>query len=143
MKKPSIDFPVPEIWHPHRVSYGETDAMGVVYYANYLHWFEISRSAYIRQQGISYARIEENGIYLPVTEATCRYYRPARFDDLVYIRAGISSWGRASFVFEYEIVSEDKTLVMAKGRTSHACVNYQGRPVGVPGWLREMCSVQP
>lgn len=139
MKNPSKDFPIPEIWHPHRVSYGETDAMGVVYYANYLHWFEIARSAYIRQQGISYVRIEERGVYLPVTDASCRYHMPARFDDLIYIRAAISKWGRASFVFDYEIINEDRIMVLAVGRTGHACVNEKGRPVRVPVWLKELC----
>ncbi len=139
MKVPSTDFPVPEIWHPHRVSYGETDAMGVVYYANYLHWFEIARSAYIRQQGISYAGIEKRGVFLPVTRAECRYHSPARFDDLIYIRAAISSWGRASFSFDYEIISEDKRLVLAAGSTGHACVSHEGKPVRVPDWLRQMC----
>ncbi|MFP4110598.1 MAG: acyl-CoA thioesterase [Desulfonatronovibrio sp.] len=140
MKKPSTDFPLPEIWHPHRVSYGETDAMGVVYYANYLHWFEIARSAYIRQQGISYNDIEEKGIFFPVTGARCRYHRPARFDQLVYIRAAISGWGKASFTFDYEVTSEDQEVVLATGRTDHACVNKTGRPVRVPAWLKEMCS---
>ncbi len=138
---PSTSFPAPEIWHPHRVSYGETDAMGVVYYANYLHWFEIARSAYIRQQGISYAGIEGKGVFLPVTSAACRYHRPARFDDLVYIRAAISSWGRASFSFDYEVINEDKSIVLAVGQTGHACVNEKGRPVRVPVWLKEMCTV--
>lgn len=130
---------MPETWHPHRVSYGETDAMGVVYYANYLHWFEISRSQYIRDRGISYARIEEQGIYLPVTSAYCRYFRPARFDDLIYIRAGISNWRRASFTFDYEVTCEDKKVVLTAGQTGHACVNTRGKPVKVPDWLRAMC----
>lgn len=141
MKQPSKDFPLPEIRHPHRVSFGETDAMGVVYYANYLHWFEMARSAYIRQQGMSYNRIEENGVFLPVTSASCRYHRPARFDDLIYIRAAISRWGRASFTFDYEILSEDQDIILAAGQTGHACVNRQGRPVRVPAWLKDMCSL--
>ena len=142
MQGPSKDFPTPEIWRPHRVSYGETDAMGVVYYANYLHWFEMARSAYIRQQGISYVRIEEKGIFLPVTSAACKYLSPARFDDLVFIRAAIRSWGMASFVFDYEITNQGKSTVLATGRTDHACVNEKGRPVRVPLWLKQMCSVQ-
>ncbi len=114
--------------------------MGVVYYANYLHWFEMARSTYIRERGISYLAIEEKGVFLPVTKAECKYSRPARFDDLLYIRAAISRWGRASFDFTYEVVNHDKSVVLAMGNTGHACVNGQGRPIRVPDWLRRMCT---
>lgn len=140
MKTPAKEFPLPETWHSHRVSYGETDAMGVVYYANYLHWFEMARSTYIRERGISYTKIEEKNVFLPVTKAECRYFQPARFDDLVYIRAAISQWGRASFIFDYEVVSEDRARVLTIGQTGHACVNELGKPVRVPDWLKKMCS---
>lgn len=142
MNVPSSQFPLPEIWHAHRVSYGETDAMGVVYYSNYLHWFEMARSEYIREQGMSYVLIEQRGVYLPVISASCRYFKPARFDDLVFIRAAISSWGRASFTFDYEVINENRSIVLAVGQTGHACVNDQGRPVRVPQWLKEICTEQ-
>lgn len=71
------DFPTPETWFPHRVSYGETDCMGVLYYAEYLHIFERARSAFIRERGMSYADVEKRGIILPVREAQCRYRSPA------------------------------------------------------------------
>ena len=116
--------------------------MGVVYYANYLHWFEMARSGYIRNQGMSYALIEEKGVYLPVTAASCRYYRPVRFDHVVYIRAGISRWGRASFTFVYEVTDRAREAVLAGGQTDHACVNENGRPVRVPEWLKDLCMVQ-
>ena len=76
------DFPTPDVWLAHRVSYGETDTMGYLYYAEYLHLFERSRSEYIREMGMSYAEVERLGIMLPVREAQCRYRRPARYDDL-------------------------------------------------------------
>ncbi len=133
-------FPSPESRHPHRISYGETDAMGVVYYSNYLHWFEMARSTYIRERGTSYPDIEKQGIFLPVREAYCRYLVPCRFEDLVYIRAGISKWGRASFKFVYEVLDVDQEEVLARGSTEHPCLGPEGRPVRVPGWLKEMCS---
>lgn len=132
------DFPSPEIWLPHRVSYGETDTMGVLYYAEYLHLFERARSAYIRDLGMSYAEVEKRGIILPVREAQCRYRSPARYDDLVLIRAGIDRWGRASLQFIYEIWNEDKTRLLAQGTTQHAFVDHQGRPVAVPDWFRRL-----
>lgn len=132
------EFPTPEAWLSHRVSYGETDAMSVMYYAEYLHLFERSRSEYIREQGMSYNTVEKRGIMLPVREAQCRYKRPARFDDLLHIRVGISKWGRASMTFEYEIYNEAKDTILATGLTEHACTNEKGRPVKVPEWLKEL-----
>ncbi len=131
----SSSFPEPSCWLAHRVSYGETDAMGVVYYANYLHLFERGRSELIRGLGFSYAIVEERGIFLPVREATCRYLAPARYDDIVHIRTGLSTRSRASLSFAYEIMNEDQTVVLTRGTTQHAAVNAQGKPVRVPDWL--------
>ena len=133
-------FPTPDVWLAHRVSYGETDTMGLVYYAEYLHFFERSRSEYIRTLGMSYAEVEKRGLLLPVREAQCRYRSPARFDDLIWIHAGISEWGRASLTFTYEIFDEARTRLLVTGMTQHACINPQGRPIPVPGWLRELLS---
>ncbi|MCC8194961.1 MAG: acyl-CoA thioesterase [Deltaproteobacteria bacterium] len=124
------------VWHPHRVSYGETDAMGVLYYAEYLHIFERARSALIRASGMSYTEVEAKGVYLPVREAYCRYRSPARYDDLTCVHAWISDWGRASVTFSYELFAEDRRTLLATGMTQHACVDATGRPVPVPEWLR-------
>lgn len=136
MTAPAEDFPIPCIWQPHRVYYGETDSMGVVYYANYLHWFEIGRNTYIRKQGLTYREIEARGIFLPVRNAQCQYQAPARFDQELYIRAGIKTWKRASFTFVYEITDIEKSKVFARGSTEHACVNSNARPTRVPDWLK-------
>ena len=128
-------FPEPSCWLEHRVSYGETDAMGVVYYANYLHLFERGRSELIRRLGFSYAVVEERGIFLPVREATCRYLAPARYDDVIHIRTGLAGQSRASLDFVYEIADADRSRVLTRGTTQHAVVNAQGRPVRVPDWL--------
>lgn len=125
------------IWHAHRVSYGETDTMGVLYYAEYMHVFERARSSFIRSHGMSYKVVEERGIYLPVREAYCRYRSPARYDDLTWVRAWISGWGRASVTFSYEFFAEDKKALLATGMTQHAVVDPNGRPVPVPEWLKE------
>lgn len=137
------DFPNPDTWLAHRVSYGETDTMGVLYYAEYLHLFERSRSEFIRQRGLSYADVEKRGIYLPVREAQCRYRASARYDDLVWVRAGIIEWGRASLRFVYEIWREDKGALLATGMTQHAVVTDEGRPTAVPAWLRELLENSP
>ncbi len=141
------DFPSPAIWFTHRISYGETDTMGVLYYAEYLHIFERARSEFIRACGMSYRDVEEKDIILPVREAQCRYRSPARYDDLVQVHTAISQWGRASMRFVYEMWNEDKTRLLATGSTQHALVNHQGRPdrhlrkkPGIPRlflWLRK------
>lgn len=126
------------IWHPHRVSYGETDCMGVLYHAEYLHIFERARSTYIREKGMSYTLVEERGVYLPVREAYCRYRAPARYDDMTFVHAWISDWGRASVAFAYEFFTEDKKTLLATGLTRHAFVNGEGKPVRSPAWLQEL-----
>lgn len=131
-------FPRPDAWLEHRVSYGETDAMKVVYYAEYLHYFERARSFFIRERGMSYATVEERGIALPITEATVRYRRPLRYDDLALVRVGISQWRGASVCFAYEVYAEDRATLHATGGTRHACVDLAGRPVRIPGWLRAL-----
>ena len=123
---------------PHRVSYGETDTMGVLYYAEYLHLFERARGEYIRRCGMSYAEVEKRGLILPVREAQCRYRSPAHYDDLLLVRTGISEWTRASMRFVYEIWNEDKTRLLATGMTQHALVNKEGRPIAVPDWFRNL-----
>lgn len=132
------DFPSSGAWLAHRVSYGETDAMGIVYYAEYFHFFERARNTYIRSHGMSYTEVEARGILLPVREAQCRYRTPVRFDETIWVHAAISSWGRASLKFVYEIFSEDKKTLLATGMTQHAVVNREGRPVALPEWLRAL-----
>lgn len=130
------------IWLEHRVSYGETDAMGIVYYAEYLHMFERARSEFIRMHGMSYRQVEEQGILLPVREASCRYRSPARFDDLLHIKTTIQQWKRASLIFVYEIWNEERTLLLTEGMTEHACVSPAGKPTRAPEWLRELFSLR-
>ncbi len=132
-------FPQPSTEWRHRVSYGETDAMGVVYYGNYLHWFEQARSLFIRQQGMSYADIEQRGLLLPVREAYCRYRAPASYDQEIGIRTGIGHWGRATLTFVYLIYNHSQQgQLMSKGYTEHACVNTGGKPIAVPDWLKQL-----
>jgi acyl-CoA thioester hydrolase len=132
------DFPTPNTWLQHYVSYGETDAMGVLYNAEYLHIFERARSKHCREMGLSYKAIEERGVFLPLRQAHCRYRSPARYDDHIQIRSGISTWTRASLTFTYEIYDESRTQLLAEGSTEHACVNPKGRPFRIPEWLKEI-----
>lgn len=132
-----------QVWMPHRVSYGETDTMGVLYYAEYLHIFERGRSALIRSFGLSYNDVERRGLYLPVREARCRYRTPARYDDLLQVRTIMAEWRRASLTFHYELYDESRQNLLAEGFTQHACVNGEARPVPVPPWFRDLFRNRP
>jgi acyl-CoA thioester hydrolase len=122
--------------HQVRVIFGDTDQMGVVYYANYLRYFEASRGAYLRELGHSYTEIEKWGVALPVAEVHCRYRRPARYEDLLDIHVDITEVGGASLRFEYEVRRDDELL--AEGYTLHATVDPNGRILRMPKPLREL-----
>ena len=127
-----------DTWYQHRVSYGETDMMGVVYYAEYFHIFERGRNEVLRTSGYSYKDVESRDLFLPVCEAHCQYRRPARYDDLLNLHVWLTDWRHVSVIFRYELFDEEKSVMLADGYTKHAFVNSQGRPVPVPGWFREM-----
>jgi acyl-CoA thioester hydrolase len=118
----------------HRVLYGDTDQMGVVYYANYLRFFEAARAEWIRALGLTYAEIEERGIFLPVLEASVRYLRPARYDDVLEIPI-VASHTRVKVRFDYKVFREGSPDVLILGHTVHACVGRDGRPTRAPDWL--------
>src|ERR1044072_9142840 len=80
----------------YRVIYGDTDQMGIVYYANYLRWFEKGRAEFLRQIGLPYSTIEQQGFHFPVVEVSCRYLESARYDDLVQIESEKCEGRRAS-----------------------------------------------
>jgi acyl-CoA thioester hydrolase len=110
-----------------RVIYGDTDQMGVVYYANYLRYFEAGRNEFIRGKGMRYRDFEERySLMLPVTEASVRYLAPARYDDLLSLETSLEEIRRASASFAYRLLREDQQ-VLATGRTVHACVDMEGK----------------
>jgi acyl-CoA thioester hydrolase len=119
-----------------RVIYGDTDQMGVVYYANYLRFFEAARNEFIRAKGLRYRDFEaEYGLLLPVVEAAVRYRQPARYDDLVTVEISLTEVRRASARFGYRLVRDEALLVT--GHTVHACVDREGRVQRIPAGLLE------
>ncbi len=108
--------------------------MKVVYYGNYLTYFEVGRVEFLRQQGLPMSEVDRR-VHLPVVEATVRYVRPARLDDLLDVRCWISERRRASFRFGYEIRNEADEAV-ATGSTLHACWDPStSKMIAVPDWL--------
>ena len=124
-----------------RVRYAETDQMGVVYYANYLVWFETGRTEWFRQTGSSYRDIERGGVSLPVIEAHCEYRQPARYDDEVEIRTRATLLSPARLRFDYDLVRQDSTL-LAAGHTVHVALKPGGRPCRLPAGVRELLSTR-
>ena len=120
-----------------RVRYAETDKMGVVYYANYLVWFEVARAELLRSLGWSYREMELAGVTLPVIEASCTYQRPARYDDEIEVRTRGRMLSPVRMEFLYQVVRREDQTLSASGRTVHAAVNPHGRPCRLPPRIRE------
>ena len=115
-----------------RVRYAETDQMGVVYYANYLIWFEVGRVEHLRARGISYRDMEtDDDCMIAVVEARCRYKAPARYDDLVTIRTRVTRQRGSIVHFEYQAVRASDGQLLAEGETVHVCVDrsFQACPL--------------
>jgi acyl-CoA thioester hydrolase len=121
-----------------RVRYAETDKMGVVYYANYLVWFEVARADLLRSLGWTYREMELAGISLPVIEAHCDYRRPAHYDDELEVKTEGRMLSPVRMEFRYEVVRKQDRVVAASGRTVHAALDASGRPCRLPARVREV-----
>lgn len=116
-----------------RIAYADTDRMGVVYYANYLMLFERGRTELMRNIGLRYRDLEQiEKVFLPVSEANCRYLAPAHYDDLITVRTRVKELGRAHVDFEYEILDAESKKSIATGFTRHPFVNSDWKPVRAP-----------
>jgi len=115
-----------------RVRYAETDQMGYVYYGNYAAYFETARVEALRGLGLTYRKLEEEGILMPVLEFKCKYFRPALYDDLLTIRTVIPERPRMRIRFSYETLNEKGELLNA-GETTLAFLDKNtGRPTHCP-----------
>ena len=121
-----------------RVRYAETDQMGVVYYANYLVWFEVGRTDLLRLAGWSYREMEADGFALPVVEAHCAYRQSARYDDEIDIRTTGVLLSPVRVRFDYAVVRAADATVLAEGHTVHASLDSQGRPRRLPERVRSI-----
>ena len=127
--------PVYGEWHDTllRVRYSETDKMGIVYYANYLVWFEIGRAEFCRARGFSYKEMEEHDdAFLVVAESYCRYKAPAYYDDELLVRTHITELRKRSLRFGYEVVRASDGQIIAEGETSHVVTDASGRVRSFP-----------
>jgi acyl-CoA thioester hydrolase len=118
------------------VIFGDTDQMGVVYYANYLRYFEAARAAYWRGLGRTYKDLEAAGVALPVVEAHCTYRRPARYEDLLEVDVRVGELRGASLRFVYTVYRGAE--ILAEGWTRHAAIDPAGKPRSIPAFMREL-----
>lgn len=110
-----------------RVRYYETDQMGVVHHSNYIRWFELGRTELLRSLGSDYRAVEDKGMMLPVIDVSCKYYKPALYDDVVEIKTIIKQYSGVKMVFYYEAFRNNELLVA--GETSHCWTDQQLKPI--------------
>lgn len=118
-----------------RVRYGETDQMGVVYHANYAAYFEVGRTEWLREFGLSYSQMEADGIMLPVVSLAINYKNSARYDDVLKVKTTLKKMPTASIEFTYELRNESDVL-LATGSTILAFIDVKrNRPTRCPKYL--------
>jgi acyl-CoA thioester hydrolase len=118
------------------VRYAETDMMGIVYHANYLPWFEVGRTTLLKEIGVPYKRLEEDGFRLPVLEVAAKFLRPAVYDDTLDVTTTVRERPLLRIRIEYEVRRAGELL--ATGTSLHAFVDKAGRPVRPPPWASDM-----
>lgn len=116
-----------------RVRYAETDQMGVVYHSNHLIWFEIGRVELMRQMGFSYRDMErDDGLYIAVAEAKCRYRAPVYYDEEVVVRTWLKTVRASVIIFSYELTRPDGGALLAEGETTHIVTDSTMKVASLP-----------
>ncbi len=122
----------------YRVPYADTDQMGVVYYANYLVYFERSRTEMLRSVGLPYCELEKRGLIMPVIEANCRYFAPAHYDELLTFRSYVLEYSRVKLKVGTDILRDGDILV--SGFVMLGCVGLDRKPLRMPPELSAACA---
>lgn len=123
-----------------RVRYSETDKMSFVYYGHYAQYFEVARVEALRSLGISYKKMEEDGLLLPVIEFSIKYFKPAFYDDLLTIKTMIPQMPSARFFFEYETFNESGILLNKAATTLVFISALNNKPTAAPDYLLKKIS---
>lgn len=113
------------------VRYQETDQMGVVYHANYLVWFEIGRTTFMKEVGFPYYRMEEEGIVAPVLDIQVQYKKPLTYGQVANVKTWVKEYNGVKITYEYEITNENGELAVT-GQSTHVCVKKGSfRPIAL------------
>ena len=121
-----------------RVRYSETDKMGVVYHSHYLVWCEAGRTELMRQAGYSYARMEERGFMLAVSEAALRFHASARYDDLIVVETSVTRVRSRTVEFDYLVLNAGTRQKLVTASTTLICLGPGGNVVAIPDDVREL-----
>ena len=119
-----------------RVRYAETDRMGLLHHANYLVYFEQGRTELLRERGLTYRDLEDQGFLLVITKVEVRYRRPAHYDDVLTVRTIVERTTSVRIDHRYEVYRPGNELV-AEGSSTLACVDRTGRPQALPDFLQD------
>ncbi|WP_268847613.1 acyl-CoA thioesterase [Flavobacterium aestivum] len=121
-----------------RVRYSETDQMGVVYHGNYIPYFEIGRVEWLRNKGISYKRMEESGIGLPIVNMNINYKKSAVYDELLTVHTVFKSQTSVKIEFDCAIYNEAKELLTTAQFMLVFVSLKTGRPTAPPDYILEL-----
>ncbi|HVH66585.1 MAG TPA: thioesterase family protein [Gemmatimonadales bacterium] len=126
-----------------RVNYSETDQMGVVYHANYLIWFDRARTELMRETGLSYKELEQQGVYLAVAEVNVRYRAAARYDDLVRIRCWVRELASRRVTFGYAVERAETGELLATGETALVSLTHRHTITRIPSHVLDLLQPVP
>jgi acyl-CoA thioester hydrolase len=127
----------------HRVNYSETDQMGVVYHANYFIWLDMARTEHLRDTGVTYKDMEQQGVFLAVTEARIRFRRAARYDDMVRVRCWVRDLASRRVVFGYAVERVGTDELLATAETSLIALDHQHGVARIPEHIMELLHATP
>ena len=121
-----------------RVEYHHTDQMGIVHHSNYIKFFEVARTEWLRAMGVTYAEMERRGVMMPIVDVSIKYRKPAYYDELISVTAYVDELPMARMTFKYEVRGEDGREI-ATGSTTLGFIDSQTRrPQRAPQWLLEV-----
>ena len=123
---------------PIRIYYEDTDCGGVVYYANYLGYFERGRTEFLRDRGVSLTDCHNSGVVFVVTKAELEYLSPGRYNDLLLLDTQLTDISGVKMTFSHTIKREGSEKDLVRGLVTLASVNSDGRPVRLPEKIRAM-----
>ncbi|KNY29465.1 acyl-CoA thioesterase [Pseudobacteroides cellulosolvens] len=118
--------------------YGETDQMGIIHHSNYPVWFEAGRTGFFKKIGVWYSKIEEKGVLLPLTDLSCSYISPARYEDEIVIKTKLVEMSCVRLIFHYEGLNKDSGKLIATGATSHAWTDKSLKPLNIQKRIPEL-----
>ena len=121
-----------------RVEYHHTDQMGIVHHSNYVKFFEVARTEWLRAIGLTYAEMERRGVMMPIVDVAVKYRNPAVYDELISVTAFVDALPMARMTFRYEVRGEDGREI-ATGSTTLGFIDSETRrPMRAPQWLLEV-----